>query len=119
MSFDGLLWVTMGYYGFRPIISMIATGLILLNFAPSPYKPTVATVGRASVATAVGISRRLPVENLAEVVILGIVEVCLGSLVVLRSDVVHKVVDNLVNLVGVDIHQAWWYLASLGVLQIL
>lgn len=62
---------------------------------------------------------RLPLEDLLKVILLRIWEICLSCLVVGRGDVVHEVVDNLVDLIGVDVNQAWWNLASLRILQVL
>ena len=62
---------------------------------------------------------KLPVKNLTEVILLWVRKICLSSLIILWSDVVHKVIDNLVNLVGVDVNETWWNLTSLWVLKIL
>ena len=61
----------------------------------------------------------LPVEDLLKVELLRVSNILLGCLIVGRCDVVHQVVDNLVNLIGVDVHKAWWNLACLRILQIL
>ena len=61
----------------------------------------------------------LPVQNLVEVISLWISYILLSSLVVLLGDVVHDVVDHLLDLVRLDVYEAWWNLAGCWVLQIL
>ena len=64
------------------------------------------------------ITIKLPLEDCAEVVSLWISYISLRSLIISWSDVVHYVVDNLLNLVRVDVNQTWWNL-TLCVLEIL
>ena len=61
---------------------------------------------------------KLPIEDLLEVKLLRVSDIRLCCLIISWGDVVHQVVDNLVDLIGVDAHKAWWNLAYLRILQV-
>lgn len=61
----------------------------------------------------------LPVKYLLEVVILRISHILFGSLIILRSNIMHQVIKDLLHFICMDIYTTRRDLASLRILHIL